>query len=87
MQNMVDIKYYSVQQACKVLSCDDETILAQIHSGELAAVNIAKRADAKRPTWRIAECELGRWLLKRGNAAKQVVAPKQAKRPTPKQYV
>ena len=84
---MVDIKYYSIQQACKVLSCDDETILAPIHTGELRAINIAKRADAKRPTWRISEAELGRWLLKRGNSQQQVVAPKPAKRPSPKQYV
>lgn len=84
---MVDQKYYSIQEACKLLACDDETILAQIHSGELPAVNIAKRVDAKRPTWRISEAELGRWLLKRGNAPKQVVAPKQAKRRVPKQFV
>ncbi len=84
---MVDQRYYSVQDAAKALSCDDETILAQIHSGELPAVNIAKNPNAKRPTWRIAESELGRWLLKRGNAPKQEPAPKQVKRPKPKQYV
>lgn len=84
---MIDQKYYTIQEAAKVLSCDDETILAQIHSGELPAVNIAKRLEAKRPTWRIAEGELGRWLLKRGNAAKQEVVSKPAKRPTPKQFV
>jgi excisionase family DNA binding protein len=62
---MVDQKYYTIQEAAKVLACDDETILAQIHSGELPAVNIARRLQSKRPTWRIAEGELGRWLLKR----------------------
>ena len=82
-----DIKYYSIQQAAERLTCDDETILAQIHSGELAAVNIAKKPDAKRKTWRIAECELGRWLLTRGNAKPQPVAPKTAKRVEPKRYV
>ena len=83
---MVDQKYYTVQEAANVLACDDETILAQIHSGELPAVNIARRLQAKRPTWRIAEGELGRWLLKRGNAAKQEIAPKPTKRPTPNQF-
>lgn len=82
---MVDQKYYTIQEAAKILACDDETILAQIHSGELPAVNIAKRLQSKRPTWRIAEGELGRWLLKRGNAAKQEIASKPAKRPTPNQ--
>lgn len=84
---MFDQKYYSVQQACEILDCDDETILAPIHSGELVAVNIAKRADSKRPTWRIAESELGRWVLRRGNSKKQESAPKPSKRPSPKQYV
>jgi excisionase family DNA binding protein len=83
---MVDQRYYSIQQASEMLECDDETILAQIHSGELSAVNIAKKVDAKRPTWRIAESELGRWLLRRSNS-KPVAAPKIEKRPQPKQYV
>ena len=73
---MVDQKYYTIQEAAKVLACDDETILAQIHSGELPAVNIARRLQS----------ELGRWLLKRGNAAKQVIALNSAKRPTPNQF-
>ena len=84
---MVDQKYYTIQEAAKVLACDDETILAQIHSGELPAVTIAKRLQAKRPTWRIAESELGRWVLKRGNSAKQEVIPKPTEHPTPKQFV
>ena len=84
---MVDQKYYSVQQARDILNVDDETVLAWIHSGQLAAVNVSRTPNPKRPTWRVAECELGRLLLKRGNAPQQVVAPKQAKRPTPKQYV
>jgi excisionase family DNA binding protein len=79
---MVDQKYYTIQEAAKVLACDDETILAQINLGELPAVNIARRLQSKRPTWRIAEGELGRWLLKRGNAANQEIASKQTKRPT-----
>ena len=82
-----DNKYYSIQEACKSLDCDDETLLKPIHTGELKAVNIAKNPNGKRPTWRIAESELGRWLLKRLNAPQQEVAPKTAKRPSPKQYV
>jgi excisionase family DNA binding protein len=81
-----DSKYYSISEASELLGCDGETILAQIHSGEIAAVNIAKKIDAKRPTWRIAESELGRWLLRRSNA-KPVAAVATQKRPTPKQYV
>ena len=85
---MVDGRYYTIQQAAEVLGCDDETILSWIHSGELAAANIAKSTQAKRPTWRLAESELGRFLMSRRNpAANQVTTPKPAKRPTPKQYV
>ena len=79
-------RHYTVQEASQLLACDDETILAQIHSGQLSAVNIAKKVNAKRPTWRISEAELGKWLLRRSNA-KQTVAPKTTKRPKPKQYV
>ena len=83
---MVDQKYFSIQQASEMLGCDDETLLAQIHTGDLSAVNISKKVDAKRPTWRIAESELGRWLLRRSNS-KPAIATKQEKRPKPKQYV
>jgi excisionase family DNA binding protein len=83
---MVDQKYYSVQEAATTLAVDDETILSWIHSGELPAVNITKKPDGKRPTWRIPERELGLVLLKRSNA-KPVAAPKIEKRPVTKQYV
>lgn len=83
----MDTSYYSVQRACSVLDCDDETILAAIHSGELRAIDIRKNLDGKRPTWRIAESELGRWLLKRGNAIKQEEVPRQAKQVPSKRYV
>lgn len=82
----VDQKYYSIQQVSEMLGCDDETVLAQIHSGDLEAVNIAKKVDAKRPTWRVPELGLGRWVLRRSNA-KPVAAIKTEKRPQPKQYV
>ena len=85
---MVDGRYYTIQQACEVLGCDDETVLSWIHAGELAAVNICKSRQAKRPTWRLAESELGRFLMSRRNPeANQVVAPKSTKRPSPKRYV
>ena len=81
-----DQKYFSVQQVSEMLGCDDETVLAQIHSGDLEAVNISKKVDAKRPTWRVPELALGRWVLRRSNA-KPVAAVATQKRPTSKQYV
>ena len=83
---MVDIRYYSVQQASEVLGVDAETILAHIHSGELAAVNVCKSRNAKRPTWRIGEADLGRFILSRRSQVSQP-APQVQKRKPPKQFV
>ena len=83
---MVDGRYYTIQQASEVLACDDETVLAWIHSGELVAVNLCKSRGGKRPTWRIAEADLGRFLIARRNANPEPAA-KAVKRPSVKQYV
>ncbi len=84
---MVDERYFTVQEACKILACDDETILAWIHSGQLLAVNISKSSKVKRPTWRIAQSALSRHLIARQNSQEQTPAPKPAKRKSPKQFV
>lgn len=85
---MLDQRYYTTVEAGKVLACDAEQVLAWIHAGELVAVNVAKTPNAKRPTWRIAEADLGRFLIARRHpASQQHVAPKVAKRVQPKQYV
>ena len=83
---MVDTQYYSPQEAAAVLACDDEQVLHWIHSGQLLAVNVAKSANGLRPRWRIAEADLGRFLLSRRNAppATPVKREKQSKA---KQYV
>lgn len=80
--------HYTPQQTAAFLACDDETILAHIHSGELVAVNICKKRDGKRPTWRIPESSIGRFLISRRNAA--ATQPSKAttpKRPATKRYV
>lgn len=71
----VDIRYYTPDQAADVLGVDGEKILAWIHSGELAASNVGSRPDGGKPRWRIAEADLGRFLLARRHPA--------ASRPTP----
>lgn len=83
---MVDGRYYTIQQAAETLGCDDETVLAWIHSGELVAVNLCKSRAGKRPTWRIAEADLGRFLIARRNQ-QEPAAVKSPKRPPVKQYV
>jgi predicted site-specific integrase-resolvase len=84
---VVDSRYYDPTTASNVLGVDVEQVLRWIHSGELPAFNVAKSVDAKRPTWRIAEADLAKFLMaRRSQPAAQPVA-KQAKRPTPKRYV
>lgn len=85
---MIDNRYYSTVEAGQVLGCDAEQVLAWIHAGDLVAVNVAKTPNAKRPTWRIAEADLGRFLLSRRHpASQQQAAPRVAKRAQPNQYV
>lgn len=83
------VKHYSITDASQLLGCDVETVLAWIHSGELVAVNICRSMNKKRPTWRIAESELGLFLLRRRSqpAEVQATAPKRTKRPSPRQFV
>jgi excisionase family DNA binding protein len=64
---MVDCRYYTPQQAADTLGVDDEQVHRWIHSGQLVAINVAKSLAGKRPRWRIAESELGRFLLSRQN--------------------
>jgi excisionase family DNA binding protein len=86
---MVDEKYYSTNEAAKVLGIDDETVLAWIHSGQLPAVNVSKKPNGKRPTYRISQSALGRLLIGRQtqSPSKPAATAKPVKRPTPKRYV
>jgi len=85
---MVDAKYLSVQTAAETLGVDDEQILAFIHAGHLRAANLAK-ANSKRPRWRIAETDLGRFLLSRLHPAScPTPVVKKTSRPKPaKQHI
>lgn len=83
---MVDSRYYSTPQAAELLGVDVEQVLRWIHDGSLAAFDMA-RAGAKRPTWRIAEADLAKFLMSRRSPGPQPAAPKASKRPQPKQYV
>lgn len=85
---MIDSRYYSTPEAASILGVDQEQVLGLIHSGEMAAFNVGKRG-AKRPTWRIAEADLAKFLMARRSPASQIQTPvvKQTKRPQPKQYV
>jgi excisionase family DNA binding protein len=79
--------YYTVQEVQELLGCEDETVLAWIHSGQLLAVNISKSLNPRRPTWRIAKSALNRHLQARQNSQEQTPAPKATKRKAPKQYI
>lgn len=80
-------KFYSVGQAAELLACDVETVLAWIHSGELVAVDICKSKNRKRPTWRLSDAELGRFLITRRNRVSVVLPSVKKQKVAPKQYV
>jgi excisionase family DNA binding protein len=42
-----------------------QTVLGWIRSGELAAINVGRRANAKKPRWRISEAALEAFEAKR----------------------
>ena len=85
---MVDTTYYTPKAAAGTLGVDIETVLGWIHSGELKASNVAQSPAGKRPRWRIAEAELGRFILRRQHPASAPKADTRARRPKPtKQYV
>jgi excisionase family DNA binding protein len=69
-------KHYTVSEAAELLGTDQETILAWIHNGNLTAVNVSRQLNCKRPSWRIAESELGRTLLSRRSLPKPLPTPK-----------
>jgi excisionase family DNA binding protein len=86
---MVEGRYYTVQEAAQVLSCDDETILAWIHSGQLVAIDISKRPGSKRPTWRIPETSMASLIISRRRIQPTAPAQQKPRRrlPKPKQFV
>ena len=75
-------KHYTPQEAAEILGVTDDGIVAMIHSGELVAANVARAADSKKPRWRIAESDLGRFLISRRHPASmepQSAKPKRAR--------
>lgn len=73
-------RQYTAQQAAEILGVTDDGILKMIHSGQLAASDVARTTSSKRPRWRIAESDLGRFLIARRHPASlEPMAPKQKK--------
>ena len=64
-------RHYTPAQAAEILGLSDDGIVALIHSGDIVATNVARSRDAKRPRWRIAESDLGRFLLSRRHPSSQ----------------
>jgi hypothetical protein len=74
-------KHFTPQQAAEIVGMTDDGIVSLIHSGEIIATNVARSKDSKRPRWRIAESDLGRFLLSRRHPASQQQATKSTRRP------
>jgi len=56
---------YSVRDACERYGVTEHTVLTWIHSGELKAVNVSRKAGAKKPRWRITEQALAEFEAQR----------------------
>jgi hypothetical protein len=74
-------KHYTPQQAAEIVGMTDDGIVSLIHSGEIIATNVARSKDSKRPRWRIAESDLGRFLLSRRHPASLQQSTKSTRRP------
>lgn len=55
---------YRVKEVASILKTTEESVLNLISRGDLQASNINTRPGATRPTWRISDTDLGRFLLK-----------------------
>lgn len=84
---MVHEQYYSIAQSAEILGVDGETVLAWVHSNQLPAVDISKKPNSKRPTWRIADADLGRFLIARRSKVASNPTPKATKPKATKRYV
>lgn len=80
-------RFYTVQEASEILGVQQEIVLHWIHHSELAAMNVSRKINGKRPSWRIAESELGKFLLGRRTAEKWQASATPAKRPSPKKFI
>jgi hypothetical protein len=58
-------RYVTPRDIAADLGCNLGKVLLWIKSGELRAINIAVRADSRKPRWRIAALDLEAFLLRR----------------------
>ncbi len=73
-------RQYTTQEAAEILGVTDDGILQMIHGGQLAASDVARTTSSKRPRWRIAESDLGRFLIARRHPASMEPATTKPKR-------
>ena len=78
---MLDQRYFTRAQAAELLGADEDKVTQWIHSGELVAINVATSPTSKRPRWRIAESDLGRFVMSRRHPAsvQATAKPKQSR--------
>jgi excisionase family DNA binding protein len=55
----------SVRDVCKRYGVGEHTVLTWLRSGQLRAVNVSRRPDAKKPRWRITQDALEAFELAR----------------------
>jgi excisionase family DNA binding protein len=75
----VDERYYTTSQAAELLGVDDDKILAMIRTNEIRAYDVSS-SSSSRPRWRIAQTDLGVFLLSRVSKPLPVLAPKRKRK-------
>lgn len=58
-------RYLSPADVAEQLGIDLRKVLLWIRTGELKAANLATIVNGKKPRWRIAQCDLDLFLLRR----------------------
>ena len=76
-------RYYSPSELAKILVIDSEGVLELIHSGELAASNIARSRAAGKPRWRVSQEAFDKFMASR---AKKKHSTKRRIKSTVKDY-
>jgi excisionase family DNA binding protein len=73
-------RYLSPAQVAEQLGIDVRRILGWIARGELRACNVGSRPDGGKPRWRIAQCDLDVFLLRR-TASPTPTTPRRRRQP------
>ena len=71
---------YGIQDLKKRYGVGEHTVLGWIRRGDLAAINVARRAEGGRPKWRITDEALAEFELLRGSQPEPTASRRRRKK-------